>query len=103
MPLQCLQGRFCHERIEHEDLQPQPAGPTAIAFDKGTDVWFVVAGTQLAVVGRAEDGAVVTQALMLDALGDVPDRVEVAVSGGTAAVVQAVNGGDSALTFLGCF
>ena len=103
LPLQCLQGRFCHERIEHEDLQAQPTGPTAIAFDEGADAWFVVAGTQLAVVGRGADGAVVTQAVMLDALGDVPDRVDVVVSGSSAAVVQAVNDGDSALTFLGCF
>jgi hypothetical protein len=103
LPLQCVQGRFCSERIEHAELRAQPAGPTALAFDEAADVWFVVAGTQLAVVGRSNGRAVVSQVLALDALGDIPNRVDVAVSGGTAAVVQTVNGGDSALTFLGCF
>jgi hypothetical protein len=103
LPLQCLQGRFCNERIEHEDLQAQPAGPTALALDEVRDVWFIVAGAEAAVVGRTEAGAVVVQAFALDALGEVPNRVDVAVSGGTAAVVQADKGGDSALTFLGCF
>ena len=43
------------------------------------------------------------QAVVLDALDEAPKRVDVAVSGGTAAIVQAVTNGDSALTFLGCF
>jgi hypothetical protein len=103
LPLQCQEGRFCNEWIEGEALQEGPAGPTALAFDESTDTWFVMAGTQLAIVGRGEDGAVVTQASVLDALGDVPNRIDVVVSGGTAAVVQASKDGKSALTFLGCF
>ena len=101
--LQCEEGRFCNEWLQGEALQEEPAGPTALAFDEATDTWFVMAGTQLAVVGRDEDGAVVTQARVLDALGDVPNRVDVVVSGGTAAVMQAARDGNSALTFLGCF
>ena len=62
-----------------------------------------MAGTQLAVVGRAEGGAVLKQAVSLDPLDDAPKRVDVAVSGGAAAIVQAAADGDSALTFLGCF
>jgi hypothetical protein len=62
-----------------------------------------MAGTQLAVVGRGEEGAVLKQAVVLDALDEAPKRVDVVVSGGTAAIVQAVTNGDSALTFLGCF
>jgi len=46
---------------------------------------------------------VLKQAVALDALvDDPPERVDVAVSGGTAAIVQA-GYDDSALTFLGCF
>jgi hypothetical protein len=101
--LQCLERGFCDEWIEGEALQEEPTGPTALAFDEATDSWFVMAGTQLVVVGRGEDGAVVTQASVLDALGDVPNRVDVVVSGGTAAVVQAAKDGASALTFFGCF
>jgi len=101
--LQCQEGRFCNEWIEGKALQEELGGPTALAFDEATDTWFVVAGTQLAVVGRREGGAVVTQADVLDALGEAPNRVDVVVSGGTAAVVQAAEDGNSALTFLGCF
>jgi hypothetical protein len=103
LTLQCLEGRFCNEWIEGEALAEGPTGPTGLAFDEATDTWFVVAGTQLAVVGRGEDGAIVKQAEVLDAIGDAPNRVDVAVSGGTAAIVQASADGESALTFLGCF
>jgi len=61
-----------------------------------------MAGTQLAVVGRGEGGAVLKQAVVLDTLDDAPRRVDVVVSGGTAAIVQTADS-QSALTFLGCF
>jgi hypothetical protein len=98
-----MEGRFCHERIEVEAPEEGPVGPTALAFDEVTDTWFVMAGTLLAVVGRGEDGAIVKQAEVLDAIANAPNRVDVAVSGGTAAIVQAAADGESALTFLGCF
>ncbi len=99
---QCAQGGFCNAAIDSDDLQT-PAGPTGLAYDDARDAWFVVAGSQLAVVGRGDDGPVVEQVQVLRALRDAPNRVDVAVSGGTAAVVHAEKRGQSALTFLGCF
>jgi hypothetical protein len=103
LTLQCEDAGFCQVAFDAQELQGTPTGPTGLAFDEDNDVWFVMAGTQLAVVGRGEEGAVLKQAVALDALEEAPKRVDVAVSGGTAAVLQAANGGDSALTFLGCF
>jgi len=101
--LQCEEAGLCKVAFDAEELQGTPTAPTGLAFDEDNDVWFLVAGTQLAVVGRREGGAVLKQAVALDALvDDPPERVDVAVSGGTAAIVQA-GYDDSALTFLGCF
>lgn len=99
---QCAQGGFCNAAIDSDELQT-PAGPTGLGYDDTRDTWFVVAGSQLAVVGRGDDGPVVEQVQRLRALRGVPNRVDVAVSGGTAAVVHAEQRGQSALTFLGCF
>ncbi len=99
---QCTQGGLCNAAVESAELQT-PAGPTGLAYDEARDAWFVVAGSQLAVVGRGEGGAVVEQVQSLRALRDAPNRVDVVVSGETAAVVHAEKRGQSALTFLGCF
>lgn len=101
--LQCSNGGFCDDEVYAEELQEELVGPTGLAYDEGSDTWFVVAGTQLVVVGRGEDGAVVMQAEALDALDKAPMRVDVAVTGGAAAIVHAARYGESALTFLGCF
>jgi len=103
LTLQCAEERFCNETFGRQELQETPTGPTGLAFDDATDSWFVVAGTQIAVVGRGEAGAFIKQAEVRDVLGDAPTKVEVKVSGGTAGVVQAAKDGKSALTFLGCF
>jgi len=103
LTLRCLDGGFCHEKIEAAELSGDPVGPTGLAFDEVNDLWFVAAGTELAVVGRGEEGAVVQQVHVSDVLGDAPNRVDVVVSDGTAAVVQAAKHGESALTFMGCF
>jgi len=99
LTLLCADGGFCNEVI----LDRNPTGPMALAYDEGTDNWFVVAGTQVAVVARGGMGAVVKQAEALDSLNDAPNRVDVAVSDGTAAIMQAAKHGKSALTFMGCF
>ncbi len=99
---QCAQGGFCNAVVGSAELQT-PAGPTGLAYDEARDAWFVVAGSQLAVVGRGEESAVVEQVQQLRALRDAPNRVDVAVSDGAAAVVHAEPRGQSALTFLGCF
>ncbi len=62
-----------------------------------------LAGTQLLAVGRSDGGALVEQTIVVDALDEAIERVDVEVSGGTAAVVQVDRSGDSALSFLGCF
>ncbi|MBW2629912.1 MAG: hypothetical protein JRE45_20175 [Deltaproteobacteria bacterium] len=67
------------------------------------DTWFVATGTELLVVGRGADGPAVKQVEVRESLGDAPNRIDVAVSGGTAAFVQSAKNGESALTFLGCF
>jgi len=103
LTLQCLEKGFCDEAIDLEALSATPPGPTGLAFDEATDTWFIAAGTELVVVGRGAGGAVIKQAEARDLLGEAPNRVDVAVSGGTAAVVQAAERGDSVLTFLGCF
>jgi hypothetical protein len=103
LTLQCQDGGYCNEAIEERALPDDSSGPTGLAFDAASDTWFVAAGTELMVVARGDSGAVVTQAVRLDALADAPSRVDVEASGGTAAVVQVTKRGDSALTFLGCF
>jgi hypothetical protein len=101
--LQCSDGGFCNDEIYAEALQGELAGPTGLAYDEASDTWFVIAGTQLVVVARGQEGAVVKQVAALDSLSGAPGRVEVAVSDGATAVVQSTGDGDSALTFLGCF
>ena len=101
--LQCRSGAFCNEAIDMPVTSQAPSGPTGLAFNQATDAWFVAAGTQVAVVGRGENRAVVTQGHVVDSLGDSPNRIDVVVSGGTAAVLQASEEGETALTFLGCF
>jgi hypothetical protein len=98
----CRQGGLCNAAIDSDPLQT-PAGPTGLAYDESRDTWFVVAGLALAVVGRGEPGAVVAQVQRLRALRGAPNRVDVVVSGGTAAVLHSEARGQSALTFLGCF
>ena len=103
LTLLCLEGRFCGDAIEAQELQANPTGPGALAYDEATDTWFVATGTELLVVGRGADGPVVKQVEVRDSLGDAPNRIDVAVSGGTAAFVQSAKNGESALTVLGCF
>jgi len=99
LTLLCMDRGFCNETI----LERNPTGPMALAYDEGSDTWFVVAGTELAVVARGGLGAIVKQAEVLDSLSNSPNRVDVVVSDGTAAIMQAAKHGKSALTFMGCF
>ncbi len=103
LSLLCLEGRFCNERLDANGSEGSWAGPTGLAFDKTSDTWFVLAGTQLLAVGRSDGGALVVQSMVVDALDEAVERVDVEVSGGTAAIVQVYRSGDSALSFLGCF
>jgi len=99
LSVQCWDGGFCDDEVASGELE----GPTALAYDEAMDTWFVAAGTRLVVVGRFEGSAIVEQSLDLTSLPDPVRRIDVAVSGDTAAVVQVSRDAGSALTFLGCF
>ncbi|MGD8316138.1 MAG: MopE-related protein [Myxococcales bacterium] len=102
LTLQCAGAGFCNAPLGAQGLSAKQVGPTALAYDRSADTWFVVAGRELLAVGRDADGAVVKQVEVLDAVAEAPQRVDVAVSDGTAAVLQTAKSGASALTFLGC-
>lgn len=99
LSLLCWDEGFCNDDVASGELE----GPTALAYDEAMDTWFVAAGTRLVVVGRFEGNAIVKQSLDLTSLPDPVRRIDVAVSGDTAAVVQVSRDAGSALTFLGCF
>ena len=106
LTLRCPEESHCPATIDVGELPEDADLPTGLAFDEAQGAWFVIAGTKLAVAGRSEAGLVAQQLETLDSLDHVPNRVDVVVSGGAAAIVQ-VGGyaetAQSALTFLGCF
>jgi len=55
------------------------------------------------MVSRGEDGPVVGQRITSRVRDALPTRIDVAVSGGTAAIVQTAENRESVLTFIGCF
>lgn len=99
LSVQCSDGGLCDDEVAAGELE----GPTALAYDEARDTWFVAAGTRLVVVGRFEGNAIVKQSLELTSLSDTVRRIDVAVSGNTAAVVQVSRDAGSSLTLLGCF
>lgn len=103
LTLQCEQGALCSTPLESGSLPEALDGPVALAFDEAEARWFVAAGTQLIAAAQSKEGAVVLQVVERDLLSSAPVRIDVAASGGTAAVVQAAKSGQSSLTFLGCF
>lgn len=100
--LACIDGGYCNEGLGIDGLVGSGL-PTALAYDEDNDRWFVAAGADLVAVARTSDGPVAAQHVALESLRGAPARVEVAVSGGTAAVVHAERDGETGLTFLGCF
>ena len=101
--LQCKAGLYCNASLSADELLGTAEGPTALAFNERSDSWFVAVGRQIIVVGRDNGSAVVNQLDQRLELASAPNRIDVAVSGDTAAVMQSTRDGDSALTFLGCF
>jgi hypothetical protein len=99
LSVQCWDGGFCDDEVASGELE----GPTALAYDEAQDTWFVATGTQLEVVGRLDGTPLVKQSLALSSLSETVRRIDVAVSGKTAAIVQVSHDARSALTFLGCF
>jgi hypothetical protein len=74
-----------------------------LAHDETTDSWVVAASEELLVVGRGEEGPVIKQSLTSSVGDEPPQRIDVAVSGGTAAIIQTGENDDTVLTFMGCF
>jgi len=103
LSLQCMEGRFCNALVNADSLEEEATGPTSVAYEPKTDVWFVAAGSQILALGRDGVAPVVLQTELRSDLSAPPNRVDVVVSGGTAAVMQSTASGESALTFLGCF
>ena len=103
LSLQCSTGKFCNELIDADDLFRPAEGPTDLAYHADLDLWFVAAGDQIVAIGRSGQDPYVHQIEQRADLPQLPNRIEVVVSGGTAAVMQSTENGDSVLTFLGCF
>jgi len=101
--LQCAQGWLCGAEIDADPIADTPTTAMGLAYDGANDTWVVAAGEQLLVVGRGENGPVVQQSLVSSVGDEPPTRIDVVVSGGTAAIVQTEEYGDTALTFMGCF
>ena len=101
--LQCKPGGFCNGLVASDPIDATPTTATGLAYEESRDTWVLVAGEQVLLVGRGAAGPVVQQALESSIGDEPPRRVELAVSGGTAAIVQADERGDSVLTFMGCF
>jgi len=101
--LQCAEGRFCDATVDIEPIEETATTAMGLAHDEAADSWVVAAGEQLAVVGRGESGPVVKQSLVSSVGEEPPTRIDVVVSGGTAAIVQTAENGSTALTFMGCF
>lgn len=102
LSLRCIQGKFCNESIPEAELRTAARGPTALDYQASRDLWVVAADSQIVLVGRQNERAVVHQVEQrLDLT--FANRVDVAVSGETVAIMQSAAKGESALTFLGCF
>lgn len=101
--LRCRAGRFCGALIDSAPLEETVTTTMALGFDEGSDTWFIAAGEQLLVVGREKSGPVVKQRLDSSVGDEPPTRIDVALSGGTAAVVQTGEAGQTTLSFMGCF
>lgn len=103
LTLQCGEERFCNDEVQADLIDETATTAMALAFDATRDTWVVAASEQLLLIGRSEAGPVVKQALRSPVGGGAPNRIDVAVSGGTAAFAQNSKGGDTVLTFMGCF
>jgi hypothetical protein len=101
--LQCRDGRYCTADLDADPIAAGPTTPMGLAFDEATDTWVVAASEQLLVVARRNGEPVVKQSERSSLTSGPPSRIDVAMSGGTAAIVQSTTSGESVLTFMGCF
>ena len=103
LTLQCAETGLCGAEVDSGPIDDSDATPTGLAYDDERDAWAIVIGAQVWLVARGDAGPIVTQAFTSVAGENPPRRVDVAWSGGTAAVVQSEKWGNSTLTFMGCF
>jgi hypothetical protein len=103
LTLQCAEGHFCGAQIDAGPIEESPKTAMGLAYDEATDSWVIAASEQVLVVGRGESGPVVKQSLRSSIGDEPPTRIDVVVSGGTAAIVQTGEHGNTALSFMGCF
>ena len=103
LTLRCAEGHFCGAQIDADPIEESATTAMGLAYDDATDSWVVAANEQVLVVGRGEGGPVVKQSLRSSVGDEPPTRIDVAVSGGTAAIVQTGENGSTALSFMGCF
>jgi hypothetical protein len=101
--LRCRAGGFCGAEIDAGPIEETRTTAIALGFDEVLDAWVVAVGEALLVVGRGAGGPVVKQRLESRVGEEAPIRIDVAASGGTAAIVQTGEGAQSVLTFMGCF
>ena len=101
--LQCRAGGFCGARIDADPIEETATTAMALGFDEEADTWVLAAGEQLLVLSRGQSGPIVKQRLDSSVGEEPPVRIDVALSDGTAAIVQTGEDRQSALTFMGCF
>ncbi|MEM9731749.1 MAG: MopE-related protein, partial [Myxococcota bacterium] len=59
LSLQCIQDRYCSERIGLDDLAAPARGPTSLVYEAARDLWWVVFGRLVVALGRQHDRPVV--------------------------------------------
>ncbi len=99
--LRCADDAPCAETLVSHGSTDSPEAPTALAYLPAIDGWIVAAGQTLSVVTGDESGASVHQTIPLGGLE--PLRTDVVSADSTVAVMQTAAGGESLLTFVGCF
>ena len=103
LSLQCLEGGFCSTDVGAPPIAVTHGTALGLAYEDQRDAWVVAASETLMVVGRSDEGAVLMQSQTSEIGGEAPTRIDAATSGGTAAIVQSTEDGDSVLTFMGCW
>lgn len=102
LTLQCIEGRFCNAAVDAAPIEEEPTMAMGLGFVEEADTWVIAAAGTMMLIGRREGTAVVKQTEESSLLDGHASRVDVVASGHTAAVVQAGEGGESLLTFMGC-
>ena len=101
--LLCREGGHCDEPVGEVLVEETATTAMGLGFDALRDVWVAAASERVVWVARGDDGLVVLHEVESVVGDEPPTRVDVAVSEGTAAIMQSTKSGDTMLTFMGCF